>query len=311
MKRRSHRCRPARATRSWRCRWCACSHSATPTWGCQGVAALRSRPRAAPDRTSVRRVVGYRLDTSARDCPRPHLRSIRRGRPDRLRGLRRRLGDDARGCGRARRQAGAAAPGLETRRKSARGVLDRVAPGLARARVHRYDAHPLDRSRTRTEHLRRPVRRRAVGDLSDYAQRIAQGLRGYRSLHAEAVLPLHGAHYPGVRLRATGTYSRTGVAQAITVVAMRRAAQVTYTLAAFRNAHSQPAVYAGALAEMIRTFRAPAAAVLAGLLGLFQNETGGGGGMDGAGPQPMLVLARRGGDQRRVSRVAGRLEQVL
>jgi hypothetical protein len=70
------------------------------------------------------------------------------------------------------------------------------------------------------------------------------------------VTPLRGAHYPGVRLRASGRYSSTGVRQAIEVIAIRRVMQVTYTLAAFRNARARAVIYSGAVAVMLRSFRA-------------------------------------------------------
>ena len=91
-----------------------------------------------------------------------------------------------------------------------------------------------------------------------YARRTARSLAGYRGLRLGGARPLRGAHYPGATVTGRGTFSRTGVRQAIRVTVLRRRGQVSYSLIFFRTARVPGAAYRAAMAGMVRTFRARA-----------------------------------------------------
>lgn len=92
--------------------------------------------------------------------------------------------------------------------------------------------------------------------LPAYARATFAGLRGYGRLVPGRPVPVKGAQYPTLRVSASGTFARTKVPQAITLYAIRRPGQVTYSLLFFRNAKSPAAVYTPAIAGMVRTLRA-------------------------------------------------------
>jgi hypothetical protein len=93
---------------------------------------------------------------------------------------------------------------------------------------------------------------------TNYAERLAEALPGYRKLKVGRPVPVPRAHYPGASVTATGTFARTRVRQAIRAVALQRRGQVTYGLVFFRTARSPAALYRPAITGMIRTFRARA-----------------------------------------------------
>jgi hypothetical protein len=92
--------------------------------------------------------------------------------------------------------------------------------------------------------------------LPAYARRTIETLPGYVRLRHGRVAPVRRLRYSAVRVSATGTFRRTGVRQAISLIALRRPRQVTYTLAFFRNRGAPAGVYAAAIREMVATFRA-------------------------------------------------------
>ena len=96
---------------------------------------------------------------------------------------------------------------------------------------------------------------RSQQGLGDYARRTARGLRGYRGLRVGAPRPLPRARYPTVTLRATGTYTRTGVRQAILLAAVRRPGRVTFSLLFFRGARTPAAAYDPLVLRMVRSLR--------------------------------------------------------
>lgn len=71
-----------------------------------------------------------------------------------------------------------------------------------------------------------------------YASEAIESLRGYRRLRAQPARVLDETPYPAAQATATGTYAQTGVRQAITLVALQRRGDATFTLLAFRSAHS-------------------------------------------------------------------------
>jgi hypothetical protein len=77
-----------------------------------------------------------------------------------------------------------------------------------------------------------------VAAPATYANEAIESLKGYRGLRAGASRPLRTSPYPGAQATATGTYADTGVEQAITLVALQRRGDATYTLLAFRSAES-------------------------------------------------------------------------
>jgi hypothetical protein len=77
-----------------------------------------------------------------------------------------------------------------------------------------------------------------VAAPATYANEAIESLRGYRGLRATESRPLRTSPYPGAQATATGTYADTGVEQAITLVALQRRGDATYTLLAFRSAQS-------------------------------------------------------------------------
>jgi len=91
--------------------------------------------------------------------------------------------------------------------------------------------------------------------LVTYARRTARSLPGYAGLRPGRARTLRGARYPAVSVSTAGRFRRTGVRQAIRVIAMRRPRQVTFTLVFFRNARTDARVYAEAGAVMVRSLR--------------------------------------------------------
>jgi hypothetical protein len=97
------------------------------------------------------------------------------------------------------------------------------------------------RSRDRTLAIAVGADRSAPGRVAapgDYAREAIESLRGYRRLRASASRPVRTAPYPAALATATGTYADTGVRQAITLVALQRRGDATFTLLAFRSAQS-------------------------------------------------------------------------
>ena len=82
-----------------------------------------------------------------------------------------------------------------------------------------------------------------------------QALPGYRDLRIGRVRRLRGAHYPGAAVPASGTYRSTRVRQAITAIALHRPGVATFTILVFRKARVPARVSAGAVDEMVRSFR--------------------------------------------------------
>jgi hypothetical protein len=71
-----------------------------------------------------------------------------------------------------------------------------------------------------------------------YAREAIESLQGYNGLRSSRARALEQGPYPGALATATGTYAETGVKQAITLVALQRRGDATFTLLAFRSAHS-------------------------------------------------------------------------
>jgi hypothetical protein len=71
-----------------------------------------------------------------------------------------------------------------------------------------------------------------------YAEQAIDSLAGYRGLRASPARTISTAPYPGALASARGTYSQTGVEQAITLVALQRRGVGTFTLLAFRSARA-------------------------------------------------------------------------
>jgi hypothetical protein len=97
------------------------------------------------------------------------------------------------------------------------------------------------RSRDRTLAIAVGADRSAPGKVAapaTYANEAIESLRGYDGLRSTASRPLRTTPYPGAQATATGTYADTGVEQAITLVALQRRGDATYTLLAFRSAQS-------------------------------------------------------------------------
>lgn len=123
-------------------------------------------------------------------------------------------------------------------RDAAAGFTVGVPPGWSARRSG--DALVL-RSRDRTLAIAVGADRSAPGRHASpraYAEQAIDSLTGYRDLRASAARPLARAPYPGARATATGTYAATGVAQAITLVALQRRGVGTFTLLAFRSAQA-------------------------------------------------------------------------
>jgi hypothetical protein len=70
--------------------------------------------------------------------------------------------------------------------------------------------------------------------------------------------------YAAERLSASGHFRRTGVRQAIELVALRRPEQVTYSLFFFRSAAVPAARYAAVERMLLQSFRAQAPAARGG-----------------------------------------------
>jgi len=92
--------------------------------------------------------------------------------------------------------------------------------------------------------------------LPAYVRATLTGLPGYRGLRTRDPVSVKGARYLTVRATGTGTFARTGVRQAITLYAIRRPGQVTYTLLFFRSAQAPGGVYAPAITTLVGSFRA-------------------------------------------------------
>lgn len=106
---------------------------------------------------------------------------------------------------------------------------------------HRSDGTLVLRSRDRTLAIAVGADRSAPGRAAapgTYASEAIESLRGYRGLRASPARALREAPYPGALATATGTYADTGVEQAITLVALQRRGDATFTLLAFRSAQA-------------------------------------------------------------------------
>lgn len=88
-----------------------------------------------------------------------------------------------------------------------------------------------------------------------YLRQTVTGLGGYGALSVGKPTPLPKAHYPGVRLTASGRFNRTGVRQKIDAVAERHAGVGTFTLLFFRSAKVSNKRYAATTARIVRTLR--------------------------------------------------------
>lgn len=71
-----------------------------------------------------------------------------------------------------------------------------------------------------------------------YAREAIESLKGYSKLRSSPSRTVRSAPYPAALATATGTYAATGVKQAITLVALQRRGDATYTLLAFRSAEA-------------------------------------------------------------------------
>ncbi len=112
-------------------------------------------------------------------------------------------------------------------------------PGWSARRSERHAGAALARSHARDRRRRRPHARPAGSPRRGPTRtRRSSSLRGYRGLRATGSRPLRTSPYPGAQATATGTYADTGVEQAITLVALQRRGDATYTLLAFRSAQS-------------------------------------------------------------------------
>ena len=102
--------------------------------------------------------------------------------------------------------------------------------------------------------------------LASYVRDALLGLRdnGYADVRVGSPRVQRGLRYAAQAISASGRLRRTGVRQAIELVALRRPNQVTYTLFVFRSAAVPAARYAATLAAMLRSFRARAPALSGG-----------------------------------------------
>jgi hypothetical protein len=91
---------------------------------------------------------------------------------------------------------------------------------------------------------------------ANYLQRTLMGLPGYSGLRVNSARPFRRARYPAAVATGTGTFTRTGVRQAISGYALQRPGQVTYTLLVFRSARASANRYRALLDEMVRSFTA-------------------------------------------------------
>lgn len=108
-------------------------------------------------------------------------------------------------------------------------------------------------SRDRTLAIAVGADRSAPGRLAAprrYAGEAIESLRGYRGLRATPARTMEETPYPAAQATATGTYAQTGVRQAITLVALQRRGDATFTLLAFRSAHS-PGKPAGRVVDRV------------------------------------------------------------
>ncbi|MDO8211517.1 hypothetical protein [Conexibacter sp. CPCC 206217] len=105
----------------------------------------------------------------------------------------------------------------------------------------RSDGTLVLRSRDRTLAIAVGADRSDPGKIAaphTYAREAIESLRGYRGLRSSPAREVQEAPYPGALATATGTYADTGVKQAITLVALQRRGDATFTLLAFRSAQS-------------------------------------------------------------------------
>lgn len=115
------------------------------------------------------------------------------------------------------------------------------------------------RSRDRTLAIAVGADRSAPGRVaapSSYAREAIESLRGYRGLRSSPSRPVQTAPYPGALATATGTYADTGVKQAITLVALQRRGDATFTLLAFRSAQSPHSPAQRVVDEIVDTVHA-------------------------------------------------------
>jgi hypothetical protein len=91
--------------------------------------------------------------------------------------------------------------------------------------------------------------------LPIYARRTLLALPGYRGLRLAAAPRVTLPGYAIAAAGARGTLIRTGVRQAIELVALRRAGEATLSVASFRSARVARARYADVMAQLLRTLR--------------------------------------------------------
>lgn len=141
-------------------------------------------------------------------------------------------------------------------RDAAAGFTIGVPPGWS---ARRNGGALVLRSRDRTLAIAVGADRTAPGRHASpraYAEQAIDSLTGYRRLRTTAARPLAGAPYPGARATATGTYARTGVEQAITLVALQRRGVATFTLLAFRSAQAPSAPASRVVDRVVDTLHA-------------------------------------------------------
>jgi hypothetical protein len=123
----------------------------------------------------------------------------------------------------------------------------------------RSDGTLVLRSRDRTLAIAVGADRSPPGKVAaphTYAGEAISSLKGYRGLRASTARPLQEAPYPGALATATGTYADTGVRQAITLVALQRRGDATFTLLAFRSAQSPRSPARRVVEEVVDTLHA-------------------------------------------------------
>lgn len=135
-------------------------------------------------------------------------------------------------------------------RSDAGGFTVGLPPGWT---ARRSDRTLVLRSRDRTLAIALGADRSTPGRVATptrYAHEAISSLRGYRDLRSSAPRRLSETPYPGAVATATGTFRATGVRQAITLVALQRRGAATFTLLAFRSAHS-PSDAAGRVVDEV------------------------------------------------------------
>ncbi|HEY4277502.1 MAG TPA: hypothetical protein VGM91_04730 [Conexibacter sp.] len=104
--------------------------------------------------------------------------------------------------------------------------------------AHRSRGTLVLRSKDKTIAIAVGADRSAPGRVArpqTYAREAMASLPGYRHLRASSTRRLDHAPYPAARATATGTFAQTGIAQAITLVALQRRGEATFTLLAFSS----------------------------------------------------------------------------